>query len=372
MIIIGMGILLCLAYLAFAWYVSSPHKPLPLSKPMIFNARRLAQNPIIHHEMEAGLTKDSHREGYVNINSPCVIRVPGWVNNPLGKYYLYFAHHKGDHIRLAYAHNPAGPWKIYAPGTLQLQDVRFARQRKMPTTELWAQLRILFLSRKDAGTRNAKGMQAAADSKPHIASPDVWVDDQRQEIRLYCHGLVENGTQQTCVAVSQDGLHFNALPGTITASYLRIFYHRKMYYGIAMPGLLYRSRDGLSGFEVRPRPLTDARCRHIALWHREDLLYIFWTRVGDAPERILCSRMDIAADDWKEWKMTEPVEVLRPETDWEGGDLPVEASLRGEVYTRANQLRDPFIFDDQGQTYLLYSAAGEHAIGIAALETVRG
>jgi hypothetical protein len=38
-----------------------------------------------------------------------VIRVPDWVENPLGAYYLYFAHHKGDHIRLAYARDPAGP-----------------------------------------------------------------------------------------------------------------------------------------------------------------------------------------------------------------------------------------------------------------------
>ena len=28
-----------------------------------------------------------------NINGPSLIKVPDWVENPLGKYYLYFSHH---------------------------------------------------------------------------------------------------------------------------------------------------------------------------------------------------------------------------------------------------------------------------------------
>ena len=38
--------------------------------------------------------------GY-NIQGPSLIRVPGWVENRLGNYYLYFADHKGRYIRLA-------------------------------------------------------------------------------------------------------------------------------------------------------------------------------------------------------------------------------------------------------------------------------
>ena len=41
-----------------------------------------------------------------------MIRVPGWVIDPLGKYYLSFSHPKGDFIRLAYAQMPEGPWGI--------------------------------------------------------------------------------------------------------------------------------------------------------------------------------------------------------------------------------------------------------------------
>ena len=51
-----------------------------------------------------------------NINGPSVIRVPDWVEDPLGRYYCYFAHHAGSFIRLAYADDMAGPWEIYDPG----------------------------------------------------------------------------------------------------------------------------------------------------------------------------------------------------------------------------------------------------------------
>ena len=38
-----------------------------------------------------------------NINGPCCIKVPNWCKNKLGNYYLYFAHHRGKYIRMAYA-----------------------------------------------------------------------------------------------------------------------------------------------------------------------------------------------------------------------------------------------------------------------------
>jgi len=38
-----------------------------------------------------------------SINGPSLIRVPDWVEDRLGTYYLYFAHHHGLDIRLAFA-----------------------------------------------------------------------------------------------------------------------------------------------------------------------------------------------------------------------------------------------------------------------------
>ena len=47
-----------------------------------------------------------------NVQGPSLIKVPEWINNKLGNSYLYFADHKGDHIRLAYSDTLQGPWKI--------------------------------------------------------------------------------------------------------------------------------------------------------------------------------------------------------------------------------------------------------------------
>jgi hypothetical protein len=60
------------------------------------------------------------------------------------------------------------------------------------------------------------------------------------------------------------------------------------------------------------------------------------------------------------------VELLRAEESWEGGDLDPEPSKFDWAPEPANQLRDPFVFIEDGEFYLLYSGAGEKAIGIAA------
>jgi hypothetical protein len=57
------------------------------------DASRLEGNPII--------TPETSKSIGANINGPSLIRVPSWLHKPLGKYYLYFAHHQGKFIRLA-------------------------------------------------------------------------------------------------------------------------------------------------------------------------------------------------------------------------------------------------------------------------------
>ena len=55
-----------------------------------------------------------------NVNGPSLIKVPDWIPNPLGKYYLYFAHHAGGFIRLAYSDDLFGEWTVHEAGTLHL------------------------------------------------------------------------------------------------------------------------------------------------------------------------------------------------------------------------------------------------------------
>ena len=93
-------------------------------------------------------------------------------------------------------------------------------------------------------------------------------------------------------------------------------------------------------------------------------LLVLWTQVGHVPERILLSRIDLDKP-WTEWRESEPAEVLRPELDWEGANAPLEPSVRGLVRGKVNQLRDPAIFVENDQGYLLYVVAGESGIAIA-------
>ncbi|MEI7808045.1 MAG: hypothetical protein WCJ07_06125 [Verrucomicrobiota bacterium] len=297
---------------------------------------RFPTNPIIRPEMLPG-----HDGG--NINGPSLIRAPAWLAHPLGKYYLYFAHHNGKFIRLAYADRLEGPWKIHELGTLRLEE--------------------------------------APGCKGHIASPEVVVDEERKEIRMYFHGPAkEVKDQKTFVAVSGDGLHFTASAEVLGNFYWRVFRWDGWWYGMAKGGLLYRSRNGLTAFEEGPNPFPPSELqgkvaiknhgvRHVALHQEGSRLWIYYSNMGDAPERILRCHLEIAGD-WKTWKTSAPEEVLRPETEWEGARLPVKESANGAAEGRENALRDPAIFVEDGRVYLLYSVAGESGIAIAECRNI--
>lgn len=283
---------------------------------------RLPGNPIIRPGMDPGMGS--------NINGPSLIRVPEWIERPLGRYYLYFAHHQGDYIRMAFADEIGGPWTVHAPGVLSRAD---------------------------------------GHATEHIASPDVHVDHDRQQIRMYYHGgRPVGGTQQeTRVAVSSDGLSFSAKPEVLGNPYFRVFKWDGWYYAIGMPGVLYRSADGITGFEKGPT-LFAANQRHTAVLVQSEQLIVFYTMVGESPpENILVSTIDLT-DDWSSWHPSEPRVVLKPEMDWEGANEALEPSSRGIIVPPVNQLRDPAVFHDGDDQYLLYAVAGERGIAIAKLE----
>ena len=304
-------------------------------------AERIGNGPIIRKGMP-GLMGELGD----NIDGPAVIKIPPWLKNPLGRYYMYFAHHRGEYIRLAYADRPEGPWTIYQPGTLRLSQMTHCFN--------------------------------------HVASPDAIVDNENRRLILYFHCPVEPVdvkrkrpyAQLTFVATSKDGLHFHPVHEGFAAAYLRAFRYRGYTYALAMSdkmsaypiwkrsGKFFRSKTGIPPFEAGPRIIDEMR--HATLLSRGNVLHIFYTVVGDDPERIYYSQVDLRPD-WMEWTATVPIEVLRPVTDYEGADLPSVQSKGGMSAGRERALRDPAILADDDQLYLYYTVAGETGIAVARI-----
>ncbi|MDE2965953.1 MAG: hypothetical protein OXS30_00505 [Chloroflexota bacterium] len=305
--------------------------------------RLSSDGPIIRPDMDVRMGD--------NINGPSLIRAPEWLANPLGEFYLYFADHKGTYIRLAAADDLLGPWRMHEAGALQLSQTEF------PKTG-------------DEFDPNLGSAQKQGYVYPHIASPDAIVDDDTQQVRLYFHGQLHDGRQVSRVATSSDGINFEATEEILSTSYLRMIHLDDVeapgWYGMSMPGIIYRSEDGLCGFEQGPQ-LFENTMRHCALMRRGDILSVFWTNVGDAPERIYVSPIGLSGD-WRSWTAGEHREVLRPVYDWEGALLPIAPSIRGFAPEPVHELRDPAIFEDNGNAYLLYTVQGERGIGIAQLD----
>jgi hypothetical protein len=308
--------------------------------------KRFETNPIIKPE---ALGEDGK-----NINGPSLIKVPDWVSNRLGKYYLYFAHHQGTYIRLAYADNLKGPWKIHKPGALRIEDCR---------------------CKDGAGAPKSNASGEVYLSKGHIASPDVHIDEQLKQIILYYHcPLNANGKkgQYTLRATSPDGLAFASDTTILGESYFKVFEWNKAHYAIARAGQLYRSTDGGRSFEQGTNLFADIQtkenyARHVATKVHGNELLVFFTRIGDKPERILLSRIDLSPD-WSAWKAKGFTEVAQPATAYEGANLPLSISNAGSFHGLVRELRDPGFYEEDGKWYLLYSVAGESGIGIAEIE----
>jgi hypothetical protein len=304
-------------------------------------AVRLDTNPIIKPDMLKG-------DDGKNINGPSLINVPDWVKAPLGKYYLYFAHHEGKYIRLAYSDNINGPWKIYEKGTLRIEDCicNFKSESFSPLK--------------------------------HIASPDIIIDSIKKEFVMYFHCPVYSGgsdslesyPQVTLRATSRNGIDFKPEKEMLGDYYFRVFKWNTQFYAIARLGVFYRSKDGISNFEKGPNPFlkiqNPSMLRHSAVIVRKNVLYVFYSRIGDMPERILLSKIELK-DDWNTWTPSEPQTILEPMFNYEGINEPLKKSLVGISTEPVRELRDPAIFEEKGKTYLLYSVSGELGIAIAEI-----
>ncbi len=294
--------------------------------------QRFQHNPLLH--------VDQHPALGGNANGPSVIRVPSWVQEPLGRYYMYLAHHQGEGIRLAYADEVDGPWQLYRGQVLHKEDTPY---------------------------------------EDHIASPDVHVDEERRCIWMMYHGCspeMQGKDQKSSYAESPDGLRFHSDQTCFPDPYHRWVKIRESWYMFSGGSgrRLYRSRR--PGEEMEPGPVLELegesfsgayRLRHVALDLRGNELDIYFSAVGDCPERIRACSVKISGD-WWQWRAGPSREILTAERTYEAADLPLSASRSGSVHVPVHQLRDPYVFREQGKRFLFYSIAGEQGIAGARLD----
>ncbi len=309
----------------------------------VTSTRRLPINPLVH--LDAGDRGPS-------INGPTLMRVPDWIEQPLGRYYLYYATHRdSDNIRLLYADQIAGPWQKYEPGTLSKQD-----------------------------TLHPFG---------EVASPDILIDDEAKHILMYFHSGVgkawERLSQATGLAVSADGLRFTQpthkqlevegpsdQPPIFADFYFRVFRWRGQYFGVAkarqgVPSV-WRSDDPRRPFGFVTE--LDFSVRHMAVMVQGDCLLLLYCDVRDKPERIRLRTVQLA-DDVADWRIGEAVDVLYPFTSYEGVDQPMRTGGKA-MKTHWHGLRDPHLYQENGRHYLSYAVAGESGIALAEVTLSNG
>lgn len=302
-----------------------------------------------------------------NINGPCCVRVPDWVAeadraDPSARYYLYFSHHHGDYIRMAWAADIEGPWTLFNCGSNA-----DARVEGSGVLDLGDDDEIEFTSENGIRVYN------------HIASPDVIVDHTNQQFIMYFHGKTEGtpdgdnyfdtGGQKTAAATSPYGLNFNLPSATNGVSggvgggyaghglknavlgnaYFRVFEYEGGLYAFSNYGPIWKAPEGAAApwaaadntldvweegplednpvyadlaanYTLHPgeapryyagateafggsnAPRTGGP-RHFAVLMQDDgkTLEVWYTSRGEMPERIFRTTLDLSQGDWTTW-----------------------------------------------------------------------
>ena len=339
-----------------------------------------------------------------NIAGPSVVLTPEWARiNADDVYRMYFADHKGSHIRLAYAAVITGPWTLFNEGRLSSPTVPGAG--------------VLDLDLGPGGTivNDNRVSLGRWDRSGHCASPDVFVDHENERFVMYFHC---DGPHDTFVATSATGLNFNqpnegGEPGhgirdqVLAGPYTRAFMLDNQMFALGNRSALFKSpranvdiTDDAVWLSDNPEEyawaeivensplrrmynnanLNDRAPRHVAVLHNacEDpnSLFIFWSdreeqiepSRREPDERIYMTLIDLTGLsvedrlDPSKWTLVGQKVILKPQEKWEGEEV-IRNGNRSYI-----DLRDPAIFQDtDGRIYLFYSGGLESAIGVAEL-----
>ena len=183
--------------------------------------------------------------------------------------------------------------------------------------------------------------------------------------------------RRTCWATSTDGVNYTASEtlNKQMGPYYRVFWWKGSPYA-THHGWLSRGQtpEWTTAFVQRDTPLFPRKSekdntgfpRHTANLLKGDTLIVYYSLYADSPECIRKSTVQLT-DNWNDWQPSEPIEVIAPKHDFEGVDLPIKPSTGGLDRERVHELRDPAIYCENEETWLLYSVAGEQGIAIMQL-----
>ena len=290
-----------------------------------------------------------------NINGPSLIKVPKFIKNPLGQYYLYFADHVGKYIRMAYSNIITGPYTLYKNGVLHLDNI---------------------------------------PGYGHLACPDVHIDYKtNKQIIMYYHCPFNNKItpQSTFHAISYDGINFISNSNNIIYPYFRKFIYNNHEYGLAMKkDFIKNTMVNIPNFGIswKSSPSIDQKSvtavlkknkenwieignilpfsRHTCVLVYNNIIYVFYSIVGDNPEHIKVGELIINEKN-NNCNILNIKSIIKPELDYEHNNTQLIKSKYGGTKEFLRQLRDPYIIKDEKDIYILYTVCGEKGIAIVKI-----
>jgi hypothetical protein len=239
-----------------------------------------------------------------------------------------------------------------------------------------------------------------------LQSPSIIVDDEKQRLVMHIHVLQcekEDGVKikpdhHTLLLMSKDGiswdLHQEFEKPKKTSYLLRDAFYLSVpvysvrdgyFYAMAKTQedplgslALYRSRSLEGPFEEGPIIARGVRNVRIYLsTHPADsnMIYVFFTLIGDMPERILLGSIDVnsGSEAWMYWKLLPGPTLVQPEYWYESGNSTVKPSQNGAALESVDLIRDPRFLPDVQRSnkrlsgMLFYSVQGEQGIAIAKI-----
>lgn len=226
-----------------------------------------------------------------------------------------------------------------------------------------------------------------------LHSPSIYVNNLEKRFYMYLHGhgcpkkpsKIKN-FQPTLMYTSEDGLRWNHTQQN-SGPYLfwNLFYTSTPVYN-SQDGhfyimsrindekgvVLHRSTSLFGPFEQGPQ--LGLGFRHFDMLLVEGMIFVFYSMIGDHPERLLLASIDTTiTTNWTDWKLLHQDQgprILKPEYWYEHGNEAIGSTKEGPA-TMRHEVRDPrFLPDLESNSkhisgLLFYTVQGEKGVAMA-------